>query len=320
MKKFLLLIILGISLSASAQQFVQYSQYINNKFIYNPAAAGIVGKMNVDFGYRQQWAGFENAPTSYFVSGQYVLGEENRRRHYTDHSIRVSNPDLFKIPDTTAYFKHVVGAYHISNNFFPTETKSTYLSYAYHFPIDEFQVSVGAALGMKSLSFNKSYIEMEIENDPFYNGILGDGSNSNYLDFDVGAMIYSTHFFAGYSIKSLGADALKFSNSSVGVDLVTHHYLSFGTKIEIKDYMYLQPGLMIRAAKDTKSSVDINTTVYYKKIVFAGVSFRPGDAFVGMFGIYFNDHYKISYSYDAGINNLRTTNSGSHEFMLGVRL
>ena len=80
MKRFLLVILIGVAVVTEAQQFVQYSQYNNNKFIYNPAAAGILGKMNVDFGYRNQWAGFENAPTSYFVSGQYVLGEENKRR------------------------------------------------------------------------------------------------------------------------------------------------------------------------------------------------------------------------------------------------
>lgn len=320
MKRFLLLVVIAVSLQAQAQQIVQYSQYLNNKYIYNPAAAGVLGKLNLDFGYRNQWAGFENAPTSYFVSGQYVLGEENRRRFYTDHSIRVSNPDLFKYPDTTAYYRHVVGAYHISNNFFPTQTRSTFLSYAYHFPVDEFQISVGAAVGMKSLEFNEGVIEMQEENDDFYNDVIGDGTNSNYLDIDVGVLAYSSNMFFGYSIKSLGADAMNLSKSAVSPDLNMHHYLSFGTKLEVKDVMYVQPGVMIRAAKETKTSMDINATVYYKKIVFAGVSFRPGEAIIGMFGLYFNNHYKISYSYDAGISNLRTTNGGSHEVMLGVRL
>ena len=320
MKKFLIIAALGITFFTSAQQYVQYSQYQNNKFVYNPAAAGIVGKMNVDFGYRNQWAGFENAPSSYFVSGQYVLGEHNRRRHYTDHSIRVSNPDLFKFPDTTAYYRHVVGAYHLANNMFPTSTKSTYLSYAYHFPVEEFQISFGGALGFKNLNFNQAYIDMEEMNDDFYQSLLGDGNNSNYLDLDIGTMIYSTHFYAGYSIKSVAGDALQFNRDAVQAKLIAHHYLSFGTKIEVKDYMYLQPGIMVRAAKETKSSIDINVTAHYKKLAFAGLSLRPGDAFVGMFGFYFNNHYKISYSYDAGINNLRSTNGGSHEFMLGVRL
>ena len=320
MKRFLLIIFVGVAVLTNAQQFVQYSQYNNNKFIYNPAAAGILGKMNVDFGYRNQWAGFENAPTSYFVSGQYVLGEQNKRRFYVDHSIRVSNPDLFKYPDTTAYYRHVLGAYHIANNLFPTQTKSTFISYAYHFPVDEFQISLGAAVGVKSLEFNANAIELEQGNDELYTSILGDGANNNYLDFDLGIMGYSSNFFAGYSVKSLGADALRFSKTAVSPDLVMHHYLTFGTKIEVKDYMYIQPGLMVRTAKDTKSSVDINTTVYYKKLAFAGVSFRPGDAVVGMLGVYFNNHYKLSYSYDAGINNLRSVNSGSHEFMFGIRL
>src|SRR5476651_451053 len=61
-----LLMIAGIGLRA--QQKPQYTQYIFDQQLVNPAVSGIENYTDVKAGYRSQWTGLQGAPvTSYFT-------------------------------------------------------------------------------------------------------------------------------------------------------------------------------------------------------------------------------------------------------------
>lgn len=62
--------------NAFAQQLGQYSQYLNNQFILNPAAAGEHDYLDVDLSFRQQWVGFDNAPQNYYLSAHTPIGKK----------------------------------------------------------------------------------------------------------------------------------------------------------------------------------------------------------------------------------------------------
>jgi sRNA-binding regulator protein Hfq len=51
-----------------AQQTPVYSQYMMNGFLLNPAVAGAEGFTAVNVTAREQWLGFQNAPSTYAVS------------------------------------------------------------------------------------------------------------------------------------------------------------------------------------------------------------------------------------------------------------
>jgi type IX secretion system PorP/SprF family membrane protein len=54
----------------SAQQLPQYSQYMMNKFLINPAVAGSEGYTAFNLTAREQWIGFEDSPRTYALSAQ----------------------------------------------------------------------------------------------------------------------------------------------------------------------------------------------------------------------------------------------------------
>ncbi len=73
MKKTLaLLALLCLLANVNAQQDPQFSQYMHNKVFMNPASAGVKHALCFTGIARQQWAGFDGAPTSgVFSAGLY---------------------------------------------------------------------------------------------------------------------------------------------------------------------------------------------------------------------------------------------------------
>ena len=64
MRKLHLIILLLVGLAATAQQDPQYTQYMYNMNIVNPAYAGSTGTTSIGALYRSQWVGLEGAPST----------------------------------------------------------------------------------------------------------------------------------------------------------------------------------------------------------------------------------------------------------------
>lgn len=319
MKKYLVLIIIAVFSHASiGQQNAQFSQYMHSKFLINPAAIGISGKLNFAAGYRDQWSGFPNAVNSYFLGGNYTLGNEHNRS-YIDKSIRVSNPDLFKSFDSTGQDKHVVGAYFTGNNFAPVSATSANALYAYHYPIDEFYISMGAAVNYNTYNINFDDIELFEINDSEYNGFLAQNNNTGFLDMSFGAMVYSTDFYFGYSINRIAPNQIRLTSDASQVTISTRHYVSAGAKFDMNESIVLKPSVLVRGVNNAPASFDVNLIAEYNKYLTAGIAYRNGDAIVVMGGVTFNQHYALNYAYDITTSTLSSVSNGSHEILLSAK-
>jgi len=60
-----------------AQQKPQYTQYVMNNFILNPAIAGIENYVDLKAGYRAQWQGLDGAPVTSYISIHAPIGNIN---------------------------------------------------------------------------------------------------------------------------------------------------------------------------------------------------------------------------------------------------
>ena len=67
-----LLFVFGLS-TLNAQQLPMYSQFFWNDFVINPAYTGVTNSPRVQLGYRNQWGGFEGAPSTYTLGGHTLL-------------------------------------------------------------------------------------------------------------------------------------------------------------------------------------------------------------------------------------------------------
>src|SRR5688500_3061292 len=63
----LLLVMLVLSVSGTAQQMPDFTQYPSLLFHINPAYTGTKGTFDARLNYRKQWQGFSGAPVTQFL-------------------------------------------------------------------------------------------------------------------------------------------------------------------------------------------------------------------------------------------------------------
>src|SRR5687768_13527274 len=66
-----------------AQQRAQYSQYMINQYVLNPALTGTYDYAHIVAGYRNQWVGaFDGAaPVTYYLTGHTSIGRGSKKPH-----------------------------------------------------------------------------------------------------------------------------------------------------------------------------------------------------------------------------------------------
>ena len=76
MKKiYIILIVFLFALNSNAQQDPQYTQYMYNMNVLNPAYAGTTEGLAIGVLYRSQWAGLDGGPRTFTFAGHAPIGE-----------------------------------------------------------------------------------------------------------------------------------------------------------------------------------------------------------------------------------------------------
>ncbi|KAA3437818.1 PorP/SprF family type IX secretion system membrane protein [Rufibacter hautae] len=314
------LVLLLLTAPAWGQQRPQFSQYMINSYLLNPAITGIEDYTEVKIGTRQQWVGLEGAPKTYHISAHTPLNKQvssvrNVGKGIT--STRTVNQNRF----VRQYPHHGVGVQVIRDETGPLSRTNANLTYAYHLPITKtITVSMGASAGILRNSFNPSKATFS-NPDP---AIGSDYVNRNYFDLGVGTWIYSNQFFVGLS----GAQLLK-SNRDLNPEqedeqsnnvLQKHFIGTAGYKFNVGRDVVLIPSILAKFTNPSPSTLDFNLRALYADRVWAGVSFRNQDAFAVMTGVNISTIMDLSYSYDYNTSELNIANSGTHEVVLGLKL
>lgn len=316
MKKFSILLLFTLLASAAvAQQKALYSQYMTNYFLLNPAVAGYGKNLNVKAGYRNQWVGFEGAPSTFYVSGEAALFQNGRR------SRRRNQP------------YHGAGGYIYKDITGPTSRTGVLLSYAYHVPLNRtVYLSSGLFAGVQQYNFNADKIQMadsSNDRDPVTSG----GNQNSFLpDLSVGTYLHSDQFFVGVSLfQVLGNKIFEFDNSKDASRLVRHLFVSGGYNFDINRNVTVAPSVLVKYVDPAPLQADINVKgIYnfsksrrrsaYDDKVWVGASYRTQDALVALCGFQFMEQYELSYSYDITVSPIRHHSAGSHEIMVGFRV
>jgi Type IX secretion system membrane protein PorP/SprF len=95
-----------------------------------------------------------------------------------------------------------------------------------------------------------------------------------------------------------------------------HYYITAGYTLQLPNpSLELLPSLF--AYSDGKvAQFNVTSLVRYNKKVWGGVSYRAGDALIGIVGFELYNGIRIGYSYDFTLSDIRKNSTGSHEFMV----
>lgn len=292
LKIFFLFSLLISGLAGFAQHLPQYTQYMLNDFVINPAIAG----KNSEFwecksNNRYQWVGFTDAPRTYVLS---LHGPFKNRKMGIGGTL----------------YTDIVG---------PTRRVGFQASYAYHVKLTEkLKLGLGLSAGLIQYSIDGHKLLLHDAGDE----ILTYSYQKAYApDFGGGLYLYDDKLFVSLAVPQFFRSNLKFfaDQSTKNSRLEPHFYGLAGYKFNLGEDFKLEPSVMVKYVKPVPVKVDIGLRAIYKEQVWLGVAYRTNDAITAMLGYLYKEWLLIGYSYDYTTTRIRNYSSGSHEIMLGLR-
>jgi len=321
-RAYLLLFLMQLGLPSMAQQKPQYTQYVLNNYLLNPALSGIENYTDVKLGYRQQWVGLQGAPKTAFITAHWALGnpylwsnalsfEEDgndpRGRSYTQNYI--ASPA-----------HHGMGVSAVLDRAGQISTASFNISYAYHLQLNNrLNLSAGVAGGISRIGIDVNALLLEYPLDPALRNAV---QSQLKPDLSLGLWLYGANLFSGLSVQQLLPQRLAFTGDekyNTGKQ-VPHLFLTAGYKIHLTEDVNFIPSVMGKWVNHTPLSVDLNMKFGFRDKVWLAAGYRKNDALNIMAGFNVSHLVNLTYSYDFTTSQLNQVSNGNHEIVLGLLL
>ena len=289
----ILLIILG-TFSANAQQDPQYTQYMYNTQVVNPAYAGSRDVLSFGLLYRTQWVGLDGAPKTVTFTGDTPIGS-------------LDNMGL--------------GLSIVRDEIGPAIESNINIDYSYTINTsDNAKLSFGikAGLNILDVDFNKLNI-FDRPNDPFFQDNI-----DNKLQPQIGAGVYyhTEKFYTGLSVPNF-LTTEHFDASSIGntnVETVAserlHYFLIAGYVFDLSDNLKFKPATLAKVVSGSPLQVDVSANFLLYEKVTLGVAYRWSAAISALVGFQATDQIFIGFAYDYQSTDIEDYSDGSYEIML----
>ncbi|MBC6110680.1 type IX secretion system membrane protein PorP/SprF [Pedobacter fastidiosus] len=317
-----LLILYFYPQALSAQQRPQYSQYVMNNYLLNPALSGIENYTDLRMGHRQQWTGLEGAPKTSFVSAHWALGDAYLWPNPLSFGEDGTDPRSRSIEQdyTASPAHHGIGFSAVSDRSGQLSMAFLDVSYAYHLQLNRrLNLAAGISTGVSRVGIDVGALVLERPGDP----ALSNASRKTLSpDLSLGLWLYGRRFFSGVSVQQLLPQKIVFgkeNNLNEG-KLVPHFFFTSGYRVALGEDFNVTPSIMAKWVSNTPISLDANLKIGLTDRFWMGGGYRSTDAFTAMAGINVSHFLNLTYSYDLTVSRLNSVSSGSHEIVLGLLL
>ena len=284
MKKLSIIAVLLLAFQMHGQQDPQYTQYMYNMNIINPAYAG--SRENLSFGllYRKQWAGIEGAPETGTFFGHSPIG---------------NNLGL--------------GISAISDQIGPVKETNLYADISYTLRLGgEHRIAFGIKAGATFHDIGLTDLDLIDETDPFFQ----ENINSTTPNIGAGFFYYTEKYYFAVSVPNLLSSVhLDANGFKIGSD-TQHYFVTGGYVFDLSRNTELKPSLMIKSAFDAPTSLDVNVNARFYKKFEIGASYRLDDSISGLVNFAVTPSFRIGYAYDSVTSDIRPYAPASHEIML----
>ncbi len=332
LKRFLAIIFLAsLPFSILGQQRPQFTQYMLNNILLNPAIAGAYDYTDLRVGFRNQWTGLDGAPQTFFLSGHGLLNKKpdtiKRSPHPTIGTINYFDTRVAK-KSFLQKVRHGLGGYLVYDEAAVLSRIMFYGIYAIHVPItDRVKASLGIQGGFQQYRQDNDELN-PLNPDP----AVGTGVSTSFEpDLGIGVWVYTDNFYAGFSTVQLLQNELSFSDVAVDPQnsLFLHYYLTGGYRFQnvfgSPNWQFI-PSATVKFLEGDRTSYDLNARLVWARAnqgisdLWFGLSGRYRDAIAGLFGLSVNRWLNFSYSYDYSLTEIRRYNSGTHEISIGLKI
>ena len=287
MKKLFLLALLAIAITETkAQQDPQYTQYMYNMSVINPAYAGSKETVSGGILYRQQWVGIEDAPTT----GTFFM-----------HSPVGRNVGL--------------GLSIISDKIGPVEENNLYADFSYTLNLGgEHKLAFGLKAGATMHKIDFTGIPATLpQTDPIFES---SNPNTTFLNLGTGLFYYTNKYYVAFSVPNmLKSKYLDFNGRQYGTD-VLHYFLTGGYVFDINPNLKFKPFAMVKTSINAPVSFDLSTNFMLYDKFEMGATYRLEDSFGAMINVAVSPTLRIGYAYDRVVSDIGVISPSSHEVIL----
>ena len=284
-----------LTFGSFAQQLPEFSQYLNNDYLLNPAIAGTKSYAPATISYRVQWMSFTNAPTTQIGS---------------IHGSFTKNVGL-----GLSVVNAVAG---------PTSMTSMQFAYSYKIKLNEkMKLSFGAAPILIQQTLQKNKLTLDESNDNTFNRING---KTMIADVNAGVHFYTDKYFVSLSVPQVLENHVRMGDALFTERLKRHFLVYSGYDFLVKEKYVLTPSVLVKAMQGgAPVQVDVNLKATFNQLFWVGASYRGSSsqsfnesaiAFVGIMKY----NFVFGYSYDYSFSSLHSYSGGSHEVFLTYRI
>jgi type IX secretion system PorP/SprF family membrane protein len=262
--------------------------YVVNALAINPAYAGCQDALSLTASYRDQWAGFSDAPKSYILSVHTPVFNDR-----VGLGLLIENNSIGIFKETT-----ILG------------------NYAYRMELQGGKLALG--LGFGFTVYNTAWSKL-IAADANDMQLMNNPSSTVLPNFSLGAYYYTKKYFIGISMPLFLSHELDKSTGKYKIDnnfSGSNYFFTTGYEVGISPQVKFLPSVLIKYHPDNTIQIDYNAQLNLKDRIWFGIGYRSKDVLVGMLQCQLNYQIRMAYSYDYDFGSIGKYMNGSHEIVL----
>jgi type IX secretion system PorP/SprF family membrane protein len=285
---------MGTALFAQSRKYI--SQFSHLQQYYNPGLAGYDGSMLRGF-VRNQWAGWEGAPKTYFISAELDFGQ------------------LSGEPDPALLGKNAISLSMFRDSYGAFAETELILGYASRIRLSQTtNLRLGAGINYNTVRLDPSKMTTEQADDPTLTQYLGSFADMQIIDFNIGMALTHEKYYVSYGVHNVNqggfsrGDIFMERKPAVGI-------LQAGYRERILPGIVFISNGMWRRQMDLPDNIEFNIKLLMKDMFWLGAGHRIEYANHFQLGFVFGK-MRLGYIYEMPRVKSYLLPNTTHEFML----
>ena len=285
MKTILTIICAFILQSMYSQQDSQYTQYMYNTPLVNPAYAGSRETITAFLLHRNQWVGLEGAPVTNNFSINMPVGDSN----------------------------FGIGLNFVNDKIGPVSENEISADLAYFIQISEnYKLSLGLKGTANLFQLDVNKLRIYDPADPQFQNMDTEFSPN----VGAGLYLFSDKTYFGLSVPSF-FESYRYNDNNIEITKEKmHFYFIAGHVFTLSDNIDFKPAVLSKIVEGAPLQADITANFLFFDKLTLGAAYRWDASVSALAGFQISDSWFIGYGYDLETSKLANYNSGSHEIFL----
>ena len=285
MKTILTIICAFILQSMYSQQDSQYTQYMYNTPLINPAYAGSRETITAFLLHRNQWVGLDGAPVTNNFSINMPVGDSN----------------------------FGIGLNFVNDKIGPVNENEISADIAYFIQISEnYKLSLGLKGTANLFQLDVNKLRIYDPADPQFQNMDTEFSPN----VGAGLYLFSDKTYFGLSVPSF-FESYRYNDNNIEITKEKmHFYFIAGHVFTLSDNIDFKPAVLSKIVEGAPLQADITANFLFFDKLTLGAAYRWDASVSALAGFQISDSWFIGYGYDLETSKLANYNSGSHEIFL----